>query len=100
MVWFEDKQITAEIGLMRGISPAQWNTPLPITMEKNTPLTRPMTDAAGDVFRAASFVYRQGENVMMSISDILQLIVLCALLFFRWDIWRAIISAEFAPPYA
>lgn len=37
---------------------------------------------------------------MMSISDILQLIVLCALLFFRWDIWRAIISAEFAPPYA
>ncbi|NYY80509.1 cellulose biosynthesis protein BcsF [Raoultella planticola] len=35
---------------------------------------------------------------MMSISDILQLIVLCALLFFRWDIWRAIISAEFAPP--
>ncbi|MEX6089926.1 BcsE family c-di-GMP-binding protein, partial [Raoultella planticola] len=38
MVWFEDKQITAEIGLMRGISPAQWNTPLPITMEKNTPI--------------------------------------------------------------
>ncbi len=38
MVWFEDQQITAEIGLMRGISPAQWNTPLPITMEKNTPI--------------------------------------------------------------
>lgn len=23
---------------MRGISPAQWNTPLPITMEKNNPI--------------------------------------------------------------
>ena len=38
MVWFEDKQITAEIVLMRGISPEQWNTPLPVTMEKNLPI--------------------------------------------------------------
>ena len=35
MVWFEDKQITAEILLMRGIDPSQWNTPLPISVEKN-----------------------------------------------------------------
>ncbi|TCW14340.1 cellulose biosynthesis protein BcsE [Raoultella sp. BIGb0138] len=35
MIWFEDKQITSEIILMRGIAPDQWTTPLPISMEKN-----------------------------------------------------------------
>ncbi|WP_174510202.1 cellulose biosynthesis protein BcsE [Klebsiella oxytoca] len=36
MVWFEDKQITAEILLMRGIDPSRWNTPLPVSVEQNT----------------------------------------------------------------
>ncbi|MEF3108211.1 cellulose biosynthesis protein BcsE [Raoultella sp. WB_B2P2-3] len=35
MIWFEDKQITAEILLMRGIAADKWNTPLPITVGKN-----------------------------------------------------------------
>ncbi|VFS87136.1 cellulose biosynthesis protein BcsE [Raoultella terrigena] len=35
MIWFEDKQITAEILLMRGITADKWNTPLPITVGKN-----------------------------------------------------------------
>jgi cellulose biosynthesis operon protein BcsF/YhjT len=50
MVWFEDKQITAEIVLMRGISPEQWNTPLPVTMEKNLPINATHDGAAGDAF--------------------------------------------------
>ena len=33
---------------------------------------------------------------MMSISAILQIIVVCALIFFRWVIWRAIPCAESA----
>lgn len=35
MIWFEDKQITAEIMQMRGILPENWNTPLPISLGKN-----------------------------------------------------------------
>ncbi|HFE2227445.1 TPA: BcsE family c-di-GMP-binding protein, partial [Klebsiella pneumoniae] len=35
MVWFEDKQILSEIVIMRGIEPARWNTPLPLTVGKN-----------------------------------------------------------------
>ena len=35
MIWFEDKQITAEIIQMRGILPENWNTPLPISLGKN-----------------------------------------------------------------
>ncbi|AMQ60248.1 TPA: cellulose biosynthesis protein BcsE [Klebsiella aerogenes] len=38
MIWFEDKQISAEILLMRGLSPDNWNTPLPITIGKNEAL--------------------------------------------------------------
>ncbi|MGM1325013.1 BcsE family c-di-GMP-binding protein, partial [Klebsiella michiganensis] len=34
MIWFEDKQITAEIIQMRGILPENWNTPLPISLGK------------------------------------------------------------------
>lgn len=30
---------------------------------------------------------------MMSISDIIQLVILCALIFSRWVTWRVIISA-------
>ncbi len=35
MVWFEDKQILSEIVIMRGVEPARWNTPLPLTVGKN-----------------------------------------------------------------
>ena len=35
MVWFEDKQIAAEIQLMRGLTPERWNTPLPMTLDKS-----------------------------------------------------------------
>lgn len=35
MIWFEDKQITAEIMQMRGILPENWNTPLPVSLGKN-----------------------------------------------------------------
>ena len=38
MIWFEDKQISAEILLMRGLSPDNWNMPLPITVGKNEAL--------------------------------------------------------------
>lgn len=48
MVWFEDKQILSEIVIMRGIEPARWNTPLPLTVGKTRPSTPPMMDATGD----------------------------------------------------
>ncbi|MBN0430304.1 cellulose biosynthesis protein BcsE, partial [Pseudomonas aeruginosa] len=35
MVWFEDKQILSEIVIMRGVEPARWNTPLPLSVGKN-----------------------------------------------------------------
>ncbi len=48
MIWFEDKQISAEILLMRGLSPDNWNTPLPITIGKKTkPLTLSTMGASG-----------------------------------------------------
>lgn len=36
MVWFEDKQITAEILEMKNLSAERWNAPLPITTDKET----------------------------------------------------------------
>ncbi|HEC2073440.1 cellulose biosynthesis protein BcsE [Klebsiella oxytoca] len=38
MIWFEDKQIAAEILQMRGIMPENWNTPLPVSLAKKTPI--------------------------------------------------------------
>lgn len=35
---------------------------------------------------------------MMTISDILQIIVVCALIFFHWAIWRVILCAVSATP--
>lgn len=48
MVWFEDKQILSEIVIMRGVEPARWNTPLPLSVGKTRPLTPPTMDATGD----------------------------------------------------
>lgn len=36
MIWFEDKQITAEIVQMRAVTAEHWTAPLPVTPEKNT----------------------------------------------------------------
>ena len=86
MIWFEDKQISAEILLMRGLSPDNWNTPLPITIGKTKPLTLSTMGASGGESGTLAALHRRRTAVMMSIADIIQLIVLCALLFSRWDI--------------
>ncbi|WP_312626849.1 cellulose biosynthesis protein BcsE [Scandinavium sp.] len=36
VIWFEDKQITAEIVQMRAVTADRWTAPLPLTTEKNT----------------------------------------------------------------
>ena len=84
MVWFEDKQILSEIVIMRGVEPARWNTPLPLSVGKTRPLTPPTMDATGDATPNHTVNHPRGASLMMSLADILQLVVLCALLFFRW----------------
>lgn len=36
---------------------------------------------------------------MMTISDIIEIIVVCALIFSRWAIWRGTLCDAFATPY-
>jgi hypothetical protein len=52
MVWFEDKQITAEIVQMRGFCRRTGTRRCLLRWRKMKPSTPPMTDAAGDAFRS------------------------------------------------
>ncbi|STU55167.1 cellulose biosynthesis protein BcsE [Klebsiella pneumoniae subsp. ozaenae] len=83
MVWFEDKQILSEIVIMRGVEPARWNTPLPLSVGKNETInaTHDGTPLA-TLPRTTPVNHPRGASLMMSLADILKLVVLCALLFF------------------
>ncbi len=70
---------------MRGVEPARWNTPLPLSVGKKRDHQRhPRWTPLATLPRAAPVNHPRGASLMMSIADILQLVVLCALLFFRW----------------
>lgn len=83
MVWFEDKQILSEIVIMRGVEPARWNTPLPLSVGKNETINATHDGRHWRRYpRTTPVNHPRGASLMMSLADILQLVVLCALLFF------------------
>ncbi len=82
MVWFEDKQILSEIVIMRGVEPRA-GTRRCLSVGKNETINATTMDATGDATRTTPVNHPRGAS-LMSLADILQLVVLCALLFFRW----------------